>query len=84
MQSFASTSSSRCQAFRPALAPQAQIYRSQCLKRKGPAVRALPEALLFDCDGVGVLLLLHLCWGQERHLWGCDRLQRVCEVMVLH
>lgn len=52
MQALAS-SSGRCQACRPATA-HTTLKPSTRTHRSSHAVRALPEALLFDCDGVSV------------------------------
>jgi hypothetical protein len=52
MQALAS-SSGRCQVYRPAPA-YSGFKPSYYQLRTSHAVRALPEALLFDCDGVSV------------------------------
>jgi hypothetical protein len=52
MQSLHASSSSRCQAFRPASRTRNGRQLHQLNTRVAKPVRALPDALLFDCDGV--------------------------------
>lgn len=66
------SSSSRC--FRPATSGRSGRQSNQRIasSRQLQPVRALPEALLFDCDGVSVLLQRNcpnlVCWQSPHRL----------------